>query len=367
MTEKQAASSDQRESPRVGGGLLSRRWVIALLVIAVLVVSGLSGLPYGISYGLKQWFTSMGASSVEVGDVDFNPFTGRLHVKELQVTDEADTTMRVKAARFDFAWLPLWKKRFLLEAVDVEDGELHILREPEGGWVVGVIALAAAEPETPAEPTEWQVGLRQIEVQDLKVVLSLPQFTNDLRINTASIQRAVAWEPDVPARIVADCTLDGAPAQLDAEVFPFRAVPEAEGRLKVEGVGIERYLGLLEPTLNRLSGTANADLAFTVSVGEGITTSTEGSLSVQDAVVAGADFETAHQRLAWTGKVDLQSGENGQQIDGDGNLELEGVNVTLPGQSIDQGQLGYEGTFSVAAAQAGSVPAGVSCRVASCR
>ena len=328
-----------------------------VLVAAAVVVLGLSGIPYGISYGLKQWFKSMGASSVEVGDVDFNPFTGRLNVEGLRVTDESDATMRVKAARFDFAWLPLWKKRFLLEGVGVEDGELHILREPEGGWAVGVIALAAADPEKPAEPTEWEVGLRQIEVRDLRVVLSLPQFTNELFINTASIQRAVVWEPDVPATIAADYTVDGAPVQLDAEVFPFREVLEAEGKLKADGVGIDRYLGLLEPTLNRLGGTASADLAFRVSVGEDIESSTDGSLNVEGALVAGADFETAQERLAWTGKLDVVSGDQGQRIDGDGKLEIGGANITLPGQSVAGAQLGYEGTFSVNVTPAAAMPA----------
>lgn len=359
MTENKGSDGTDRNRAEnaVDGGRRLRRWLLVGLIAAAVVALALSGIPYGISYGLKQWFTSMGARSVEVGDVDFNPFTGRLDVEDLLVTDESDATMRVKAARFDFAWLPLWKKRFLLEAVGVEDGELQILREPEGGWVVGVIALTAAEPETPGEPTEWQIGLHQIDVRDLKVTLSLPQFTNEVYINSASIQRAVVWEPDVPATIAADYTLDGAPVQLDAEVFPFRKVPEAEGRLKIDGVGIERYLGLLQPTLNRLSGTAGADLAFKVSVGDDITSSTEGALSVQDAVVAGVDFDTAHQRLAWTGKFNVVSGDEGQQIDGDGKLELAGVKITLPGQYIVQEQLGYEGNFSVTVTPEAPVPA----------
>lgn len=359
MTDEQASAGTQQKQAGgpPAGRRRARRWLIALLLVVAVVVAALTSLPYGLSYGLKQWFTSIGARSVEVEDIDFNPFTGRLHVDNLRVTGKSGGTMRVKAAQFEFSWLPLWKKRFLLEAIAVEDGELQVLREPEGGWEVGVIALATAEPEVPAEPTEWQIGLRRIDVANLTVILSLPEFSNKFHINSASIQRAVAWEPDVPATIEAVYTVDGAPVQLDAEVFPFREELEAKGRLKLEGVGLERYVGLLQPTLTRLSGTASADLSFKVLVGDAVEVSNEGSLSVADIVVAGDNFETSQERLAWKGRVDLHSGGKGQQIDGEGDLEIDGVKVAFPVQSIDQGRLQYAGTFSVAMAGAGTMPA----------
>lgn len=349
MTNNQAAHPPAGDNANISNatGARSRRWLIAALLVATVITLVLAGLPYGIGYGINQWFTSMGARSVEVDDIDFNPFTGRLHVENLRVTDESDATMRVKAAQFEFAWLPLWNKQFLLEAISIEDGELRILRDPEGGWFVGFIALVAAEPEALAEPSEWQAGLREIELKNLKVNFSLPQFSNDLYIKSAAIQRAVVWEPDVPATITADYTLDDAPAELNAEIFLFRDMLEAKGELKIKGVGLERYLGLMEPTLNKLSGTANADLTFSASVGDGFTTSTEGSLSVEDAVVAGPDFEAMQQLMAWNGRVDISSDNAGVHVQSEGTLEANAADLKVAQHSAIDDQLKWSGSLSL--------------------
>jgi outer membrane protein OmpA-like peptidoglycan-associated protein len=260
-------------------------------------------------------------------------------------------------AAFRFAWLPLWQKRFLLESLVLEDGELQVVREPEGGWIVGVVKLAGVDAvEEPVEPSAWQMGLRQIEVRNTRVSLLFPQFTNNIEIDSFSLDRAVAWEPDSPATVSADYALDGAPASLEGQVFPFRKHPEATGHLKVEGVDVGRYAGLLQPMLTGMSGKASADMEFSVIAADEIRVSNDGDLEFEDLVVTAETFETSKRSLGWSGKIELVSAQNAQNIEGDGTLKVAGLDINLPGQTIAQEEIGYAGRFSVALADASSMP-----------
>ncbi|MGB5640066.1 MAG: DUF748 domain-containing protein [Sedimenticolaceae bacterium] len=359
MTDDQADTAAEPESvtPETTKTLLANPWLRGLAALLILGIVVLVSLPYGISFGLEKWFRSVGATDVEVGDIDFNPFTGRLQVKNLNVIGERGGNIRMQSARFQFAWLPLWKKHFLLESIALEDGEMRIKREPEGGWVVGVVALTGAdEDEHAGEPTEWKVGLKQIEVSNTRFTVALPEFQSHFQINRASIDRAVAWEPEIPATVKLDFALDGAPLVLDGKVYPFREIPEAEGHLKAEAVGIERYRALLEPAVTGLTGSASVDAEFRVVAGETFTVSNKGDLQVDGLTLAGEGFDVAQETFSWKGSIDASFGQGVQRLDGDGSFEIAGVAIKLPDQTIHQEQLSYEGPFSVVLSPDASLP-----------
>ena len=96
---------------------------IGLVIIGVLF---LIMLPKGIDYGIERYLKDQGADQVEMGDVGFNPFNGRLTLKGLTVTIDAQTVLRIPEATLKLQWTPLVRKRFVLERFTISDTELVV-------------------------------------------------------------------------------------------------------------------------------------------------------------------------------------------------------------------------------------------------
>ena len=63
-------------------GLLGQGWVRVMAGIAILLALLLVLTPYVMSWSAKDWLLENGADHVEVQDIDFNPFTGVVVVKQ---------------------------------------------------------------------------------------------------------------------------------------------------------------------------------------------------------------------------------------------------------------------------------------------
>ena len=69
----------------MNSSLLSARWLRILTVLVLLFAGILIGLPYLIKQQARSWLETNGGDRVEIGDVDFNPFTAALVLKNLLI------------------------------------------------------------------------------------------------------------------------------------------------------------------------------------------------------------------------------------------------------------------------------------------
>jgi hypothetical protein len=98
---------------------LSKRWFVILTVTLVLFAALLVGTPFLIKHLARQWLLENGGSEVQFRDVDFNPFSGTLVLKDLDVKVDQETTLSFASAGLDLAWLPLFHKQIKVQSVEL--------------------------------------------------------------------------------------------------------------------------------------------------------------------------------------------------------------------------------------------------------
>ena len=90
---------------------LRRNWYwVTLIASALLTAAILTSLPYGIDYAFERWLISQGLDRASIEDVDFNPFTGTLVLRNLQAKIGESQVLRVPEARMRMHWLPFFTK-----------------------------------------------------------------------------------------------------------------------------------------------------------------------------------------------------------------------------------------------------------------
>ena len=106
--------------------LLRKRILWILFGLALLGTLLLIAMPFGIEYGFKRYLLSQGADQADLADVDFNPFTRRLVVKNLIVKAGAEQVLNVSEADFTLSWFLFFRKRFVLEKVDLSNSTITV-------------------------------------------------------------------------------------------------------------------------------------------------------------------------------------------------------------------------------------------------
>jgi hypothetical protein len=95
---------------------LRRNWYwIVFITIPLLAAAILTAVPYGIDYAAEQWLMSHGLDVASVEDVDFNPFTGKLVLRDLQATVADAQVLHVPEVTLRLHWRPLFNKRAHIE------------------------------------------------------------------------------------------------------------------------------------------------------------------------------------------------------------------------------------------------------------
>ena len=139
--------------------ILRLRWIWFIVGFGVLVALILISMPFGMDYGIERYFLANGADQVDVEDVDFNPFTRRLVVKNLIAKVGNEQVLNVSEAVFTLSWSPFFKKRFLLEKVDLNNSTVMMEELPDGRWRIGGFLPAPSADKSSA--SSWGFGLTE--------------------------------------------------------------------------------------------------------------------------------------------------------------------------------------------------------------
>jgi len=101
-----------------------RTWLVVLAITAAVFVLVLVVLPYGISYGLQQWLATNGGDDVQLEDIDFNVFTGRASVTNLDVVTDGQSHLVIPRLELDVDWLPMFSRHIDARAITRKPGVL---------------------------------------------------------------------------------------------------------------------------------------------------------------------------------------------------------------------------------------------------
>jgi hypothetical protein len=326
------------ETQQTGTTSRTRRWLLWLGAATILFVGIITLLPELIGYGIREALLRGRSEQVELLDVDFNPFTGRFRIRQLQAALEDDTMLGIEDAELDIAWGPLFRKQILVQRVYLSGSTVTVERLEEGDLRTAglIVAKAKQEAEQAPEPTAgrpWHFGAEAVQLQDLELRYRDPKLTLTLAVDEASLTPLKSWTPDEAARLALRGRINDSPLALELELRPFGEVLQLQGRTRLEQFDIAPFAVFAGDTLQELAGrvSLDSDLVFRLESSGDMHITQEGALSLEDHRARRADFELQEPALRWKGRTDLALREDGTlNLNLKGRLGSDAVEARLP-------------------------------------
>jgi hypothetical protein len=257
-----------------------------LFVMALLLVAA----PYGIKAALGHWLQGRGAESVEIGDVDFNPFTGRLALRSVRLSGPAGVGVRAASLLFIFDWRSLSQGRLHLLNIEINDGRVALRHEATGEWLLAGISLVhpRVAGETVTDPVR-QWGVDEITITNMAMRYDGPQWQEEFTLVSGHLAGLATWERDGAVGYSVELRRDQGGVQLAGDIKPFAAAVTGQGTCRVDNFPVAILAPLLVGRgVEAVQGVISAELTLLVSQGQSGTP--PGDDSSPQPVVAGQPF-----------------------------------------------------------------------------
>jgi hypothetical protein len=307
-------------------------------------------LPVGIEYGIERYLKDQGVDQPSLEDVDFNPFTGRLALKNLSVIRDGQPVLKLPLAIFDIEWAPLVRKRVVLKLIAIRSLELTVQAFEDGGMQIGGIKLPdKPEKEETSEPSTWNFGLLQVTVENSKVKFISPQLSSDLKIEEMAISKLRSWLPERNTDLEFKGQLNDGSLQFQMDVTPFAGKIAASGQIKLTGLTLTPFAPLLKPQINTLEGRFDADLNIETrqEADGGFSHRQKGLLKLSQIRTQIKDTEFSNENLAWDGAVEADIPKSGEALKINTDGKLNGSKLSMAAKNanmqIQQEQLNWKG------------------------
>ena len=332
-------------------------WLWILIIMVMIGVLSLIMLPAGIDYGIVRFLKDQGADQVTLEDVDFNPFTGRLSLKNLSIISDAQNVLLIPQVTLDIAWRPFISKRIVLKRLNVSDLQLTVEELKDGRWQIGGIKLPDTD-ETDG-PSAWAFGLDQVSIKNSHIKFISSPLSSDLKIEQATISKLNSWIPGESARLEFTGRLDDTRMQLRLDTSLFGSERRAAGRIKIEGLNLSPLGRLLQPQRKALQGRLDVDLTVKMhqNAGGGFSHHQKGPIKLYQIQSQIADIKLATENLAWDGTIEVDTLESGETLkiaaDGRLNGSTLGLDIENENLKVQQDDFSWKGKFDYTADKTG--------------
>jgi outer membrane protein OmpA-like peptidoglycan-associated protein len=331
---------------------------LGLLAVLILV-----SLPYGIQFGLADFLKQHGAQQVDIENIDFNPFTGRLLFQQVRAVAGDAQPLRLNRLELVLGWRELFSKRARVEAIEMQGLQASVdLSEPTELRVNGLVfpLVDSTKPSEPATPsTPWGFALDRVSLSQCVLAIRQRDLSFDVELDRLDLERVISWRQEVLAQLNLDARVNTAPVKAELEARLFEATRTVEGKIAIEGLALSGLQPLLTqaggPDLSgRLSLTQT--LTLTLAPAAEMQWQTDGNLSgealnLKQAQIAGSDLSTR-----WQGTTAGEwSPEKGLRLRLDGGLTGGVPQLRLPGQGLGLSLDGYhwQGQLELAQGESG--------------
>jgi hypothetical protein len=320
--------------------LYRRTWVAILAAAAVLFLLVLVVLPYGISYGLHQWLLANGGDDVQLEDLDFNVFTGRATVTNLNVIADGQPRLLIPKLELDLDWMPLFSKHVDARAITFDGVEITIIQAVDGSLRIGGISLPEAEDEV-GETTEepWGFGLEALEIINTTITYVSPGMQLVTRLDRLTLSHLVTWTTD-PARLVLNGIVNDAPVTLDGQLPALSNGFGFTGKLDITSLPLHTFATFAEPAVTGLGGqfSISSELDVLLTPAASLAVSHTGVLRLEGLALEQNGRQVSYADLQWQGELKLATTVDSGALD----LDLQGVITGKDlGVADDDYQLSY--------------------------
>ena len=125
-TSSQSDSATNEPAQFQSPGNKTRRGLIWLGSITLVVIIVLVALPIVTARVASSWLQDNGASNASIENVDINLFTGTMRPMELNASGGDQQRLHIGLAEVDVRWWPLASKRIHVEAVRLSDTQIDV-------------------------------------------------------------------------------------------------------------------------------------------------------------------------------------------------------------------------------------------------
>ena len=312
----------------------------------------LEHIPAGIDYGIATYFKDQGADQVNIDDVSFNPFSGRLTLTNFTVSTEAQTVLKIAEATFRIQWIPFVRKRFVLQQFTISDTQITVEELESGKWRIGGITLP--ETKKTRAPSSWNFSFQEALVINSKVKLISDRLKSDLVIEQAKLFKLTSWLHDNNARLEFSGKLNDAPLQLQLDISPFGDEMALAGQIKLAGLSLKPFAQLLQPHLKTLEGHVDVDLKVETRKknDSGFNHHQKGLVKLHQIRTQTADVKLSKEDLAWDGaiRVDIPQSQEALKIITDGQLNGSRLTLEMENESlkVQQNNISWKGKIDYA-------------------
>ena len=344
----------------MNGSLLSSRWFRISAVILVIFLGILIGLPYLIRQQAGAWLEDNGGDRVAIRDVDFNPFTAELVLKDLLIEVQDRQPLHFATARLELEWLPLLHRHIDVQAVELQG--FYMLINNEDILRVGGILLppGESEPETqePAgEASPWLAGVQTLALKDFTLVYHDATLDQRVYVDSLELSELKQWDSDAPARLEYRGVINDAAVELDAELAPFAQIPTYKGTVSVDKLSLTDFEPLAKPALAKLAGLVSVQGDFEVKQkADEIHVVNEGKLMLEGVGIDQEQIRLTNQSLVWDGITDLtfNTASSQARVKTKGKLTVEDINVQHALVLLTNQSLGWDGATDLSVNTASS-------------
>jgi hypothetical protein len=317
-----------------------RTWVVVLASLAVLFLLVLVVLPYGISYGLHQWLLANGGEDVQLEDIDFNVFTGRATVTDLNVIADEQARLLIPRLEIDVDWMPLFSRHVAARMIAFDGVDITITQVADGSLRIGGISLPATEEkveETAAEP--WGFGLEELKIINTTITYRSPDIQLVTHFEDLTLSHLITWMTD-PARLVLNATVNDAPVTLDGRLPPLSDGFGFTGKLGITSLPLHTFATLAESAVTGLGGqfSISSELDVLLTPEASLAVSHTGVLGLEGLALEQDGRQVSYADFQWKGDTKLAAAIDNDRFD----LDLQGVITGKDlGVADDDYQLSY--------------------------
>ena len=335
--------------------LLKRRWFWIIVGFMALISISAILTPYGLDYSIKRYFIENGADYANVGDVDFNPFTRRLAIYNLEVSVDNQDVLKIPEASFFVSGSRLFKKHFYLKRATFKNIELTIAETRAGRWQIGGILLAGSEEKSGL--FSWGFGLRELNFSNSKIKLRSSRLSSDIIIEHAKIARLASWVPKQMAQIDLSGKINDGRLQFQGAFSPFGQNTIVDGTMTLQGLTLTPFAQLIAPAPDSLQGRLDADVRFQgkYSSEQGYYFEPAGHLALNQSQMRFADVEIVDEDIVWDGEFQIKLPNASDELYVNATGKLEGktgsVNPAMDQLSLKHSRLVWNGKFALAQKQ----------------
>lgn len=325
-TDKQAADAIGTERRR----RYLRRALYFVIALSIILIT----LPYIIRYQLIDELELAGAESVQIDDLDYNPFTAVMSINNLLIKNNQEVTLRVSYIQLDVDWFPVLRQRLSINTATLHDADLLIEHNDKGELKIAGYTITNGD-EDEEEEFLWHAGIESLTLENTDIRIRANKQDHKLQINNASLEKLHTWESDNKAKLALEGNLNNSPLNLDILLALFGDALEVSGLMQVDKLE-------LHPIMPELVGqlTVTGNMIVRLDKKERLSITHDGDFILTRAKYTLPDLLFNADDITITGQNSLAlntgSSDNLQiELTQSGTLAINQAQFTQPVQKIE--------------------------------